>query len=828
MTEGESELAWARGQIAAFRERRPGYVVFAATLEQVLGKAATKTAPLAIVQARPKSIASFAEKIFRKRCANPVDEFTDLCGGRVIVHTSEEVDAISKFVEEHFEIDWDNSIDVRQRLKPSEFGYRSVHYIVSFKSGVFPTEEIEVDVPPELLAMPNHRAEVQVRTILEHAWADTAHELAYKAGFEIPDRWQREFARVAAVLEQADSSFSRIHGGLREYASSYGAYMTEDQMRRELEVLEFVLTVDPENADLAARIGKLAIELGDWHKAVDILSEYVDSQDATVLRDLGVATCKLHRDTPRCAEYLQGQGYLEAAIELSPTDADALASLAGTCKGVDDDRARELYRQAFEVDPSDPYALTNYLESEISYRRDTSVVSLTGPIIRSAIERCRDQADVGVNLPWAFYSMGEFHLMLGESYESLAAYGKALQLTTAPFMIDTTLYSLDRLAPVADKLPGHEWVLRLLLAARAEKFPSDDALRKLKTLASTTCEPISGPVVIVAGGGTVSGDQTIACRSLLVDAFDGFTGTVISGGTIEGVSGLVGDLRAACPGSIRAVGYVPLFVPADAAVDRDPGRYDEIRTTAGEGFTPLESLQSWIDLIATGTNASEVKLLGIGGGPIAAAEYRIALALGAWVAIVDGSGRAAAKLLQDDDWSRSPRLLRLPAEALTVKAFVERDTSTLDGGMRETIARAIHENYRQRQRNAVSDDLSLAEWAALEDSLKEANRKQADAIYDKLREIGCAVRAAGPDAGLVQLTDDEAETLAEVEHARWNVERLMDGWVWGPKKDVAKKTSPCIVSWAELSDEAKGWDRDTVRQIPAYLAEVGLEIVRER
>jgi len=110
---------------------------------------AKKYDPLAIVQARAKDIASFAEKCQRKRSKykDPVNQFTDLCGGRIIVHTAEQVKAVSAFIKEHFEIDQENSIDVSQRLKPTEFGYRSVHYIVSFKEGVFPTRDVNVEIP---------------------------------------------------------------------------------------------------------------------------------------------------------------------------------------------------------------------------------------------------------------------------------------------------------------------------------------------------------------------------------------------------------------------------------------------------------------------------------------------------------------------------------------------------------------------------------------------------------------------------------------------------------------------------------------------------------
>ena len=89
----------------------------------------------AIVQTRPKSIASFAEKIVRKwpKYHDPLNQLTDLCGGRIITHTQSQVQDICKLIEENLLIDWDNSVDVKQRLKPSEFGYLSVHYIIQFK-----------------------------------------------------------------------------------------------------------------------------------------------------------------------------------------------------------------------------------------------------------------------------------------------------------------------------------------------------------------------------------------------------------------------------------------------------------------------------------------------------------------------------------------------------------------------------------------------------------------------------------------------------------------------------------------------------------------------
>ncbi len=70
---------------------------------------------------------------------------------------------------------------------------------------------------------------------------------------------------------------------------------------------------------------------------------------------------------------------------------------------------------------------------------------------------------------------------------------------------------------------------------------------------------------------------------------------------------------------------------------------------------------------------------------------------------------------------------------------------------------------------------------------------------------------------------DEVEIMAEMEHTRWNVEWLLDGWTWGERRDIIKKTSPYLVGWSELPDDVKEWDRQTVRKIPQFLARVGLE-----
>jgi hypothetical protein len=150
--------------------------------------------------------------------------------------------------------------------------------------------------------------------------------------------------------------------------------------------------------------------------------------------------------------------------------------------------------------------------------------------------------------------------------------------------------------------------------------------------------------------------------------------------------------------------------------------------------------------------------------------------------------------------------------------------------MRETIARATHEIYRtSRATDTNIKDVTTLEWEKLPASLKESNREQADDIFEKLRRIGCTVhKVRRRQVVLLTFTAEEIEIMAEMEHARWNSERLREGWKLGKKKDVTRKISPYLIPWAELSEEVKEKDRETVRRIPEFLAQVGLEIKRSK
>jgi len=217
-------------------------------------------------------------------------------------------------------------------------------------------------------------------------------------------------------------------------------------------------------------------------------------------------------------------------------------------------------------------------------------------------------------------------------------------------------------------LPG-----RFLLLGLASKFSLTKAgkssLSLLKAAASPNCQKLESPTVIIAGGCSSDVEaQILGYRSMLLDSFLGFRGTIISGGTGSGVSGLVGDLQQTYPRTIHAIGYVPNT--KKGLIDT---RYSEIRFTSEDKFSAVEPLTYWADLVSSDIKPNNVKLIGINGGEVSALEFRFALALGASVGIVVDSGLEADRLLCDKDWNRSSNLFSLLNDCSCVRSFVFRE-----------------------------------------------------------------------------------------------------------------------------------------------------------
>lgn len=156
---------------------------------------------------RLKSRESVARKLARPdRDYTDLWMITDLVGLRVITYFEDAVDRVGEVIEARLSVDFAQSADKRRR-QATEFGYRSLHYICAAGAS---------------LPSPA-RFEIQVRTVLEHAWAEIEHDLGYKATEAVPSALRRRFNRLAGLLELADQEFGAIRRDLEGYAQELPA-----------------------------------------------------------------------------------------------------------------------------------------------------------------------------------------------------------------------------------------------------------------------------------------------------------------------------------------------------------------------------------------------------------------------------------------------------------------------------------------------------------------------------------------------------------------------------------------------------------------------------
>ncbi|MCR4733440.1 MAG: (p)ppGpp synthetase [Treponema sp.] len=163
-------------------------------------------------KARVKSFNSYYKKVLRQKpeqTTNP-DELiylTDMMGIRMICSFLEDINIALNQIKEIFEI---KEVELKGAEKKfSEFGYESVHVLIKIPENCKPALQGKY---AKLKAISDEIVcEIQIRTILQDAWAEVEHELIYKTEFSPFDKpLRRKLASLNASLTLADITFQEI------------------------------------------------------------------------------------------------------------------------------------------------------------------------------------------------------------------------------------------------------------------------------------------------------------------------------------------------------------------------------------------------------------------------------------------------------------------------------------------------------------------------------------------------------------------------------------------------------------------------------------------
>ena len=161
-----------------------------------------------VISGRIKNFTSFFSKYIRLlKNGNKNPTITDLMGVRVICPFIEDLPAAEKLINQNFNV---IEREIKGHYTFKEFGYESTHLLITI-----PDDIIKKHGNPG-----TNIAEIQIRTILQDAWAEVEHELVYKAEFSpFDDPMKRKLAAVNASLSLADIIFQEIRSYQRKFSN---------------------------------------------------------------------------------------------------------------------------------------------------------------------------------------------------------------------------------------------------------------------------------------------------------------------------------------------------------------------------------------------------------------------------------------------------------------------------------------------------------------------------------------------------------------------------------------------------------------------------------
>ena len=233
-----------------------------------------------------------SEESLQRKLAKEDDKYTsfqqvtDIAGLRIITYFPDDVDVVARLLEAEFEVDQENTIDKRASLDPDRFGYLSWHYVVKLKENRLHLSENTIFDKCVL--------EVQIRSILQHTWAEIEHDLGYKSPAAIPDPIRRKFSRLAGLLELADDQFAEIRDQVKAYTAEVNAQISDapeqltlDQvtLKAWFQTSQLRQEIDSAIVKESAIVKKTSVTLAPIRDIDDWASGYAEK-----LKDLGIST----------------------------------------------------------------------------------------------------------------------------------------------------------------------------------------------------------------------------------------------------------------------------------------------------------------------------------------------------------------------------------------------------------------------------------------------------------------------------------------------------------------------------------------------------------
>lgn len=228
------------------------------------------------VSSRVKTWDSIQNKLQRVSLKiNKATDYQDLVGIRLILLFPRDIAKIEQLINKTFKVE--REYDTGEKLKPDQFGYKSIHIIIQIPESWFGM--------PTMAQFRGCRAEIQIRTLAQHLWAEASKVLQYKNENNVPVPLKRSISRVSALLELIDLELERVLEGKEDYRDTLLIKVPEQNLDADL--LEVLLNklLPTKNKDKQEYYSELLLELFYFEiDTPDKLTKFLKNHEKDILQ----------------------------------------------------------------------------------------------------------------------------------------------------------------------------------------------------------------------------------------------------------------------------------------------------------------------------------------------------------------------------------------------------------------------------------------------------------------------------------------------------------------------------------------------------------------
>jgi ppGpp synthetase/RelA/SpoT-type nucleotidyltranferase len=288
-----------------FVETRPDYQQLCDEVQYILAKRLKeRSIQVSSVTARAKTLTSYLEKIQRKEYVDPLQEITDLAGARIVCLYPKDRAAIEEIINKEFNVI--ERIDKSSEKKVDQFGYLAVHFVVTLGRAASGARYDDLK---------HLRCEIQVRTVLQDAWAIIQHHLIYKHENDVPKEVQRKLNSLAGLLEAADDLFESARDERDRYVNGMKAEKTN-----KVAFLHNEINLDSTTEYLTWKFPDKPLQ--KFHGQLSKILEYIKLDKYKTLNDLDQAINATAEKRQKLVSFLSDthsymDGKIPAAVELA-------------------------------------------------------------------------------------------------------------------------------------------------------------------------------------------------------------------------------------------------------------------------------------------------------------------------------------------------------------------------------------------------------------------------------------------------------------------------------------------------------------------------------